>query len=233
MTEALFTTQTFAVDGTDKVAGVVLGFRAKIKRYAKLIKMLQAQGYSVIIYEFDPLAITGGDPYMVPKLIDGIVEDFRAKIKDYDQVICIGMSVGAGIGFYLQKVVPEIRWAIYAVAGVSPSERVFGASLFFSARKAFVNNGFTEAKLREIWHKYEVSPDEPLTRTTPFVMVLGARDKIVKYDQAMTTLRAWQAAGVPIQIITKQVLGHSATIKWLKKNITTLLKLAEEFERPA
>jgi hypothetical protein len=83
-------------------------------------------------------------------------------------------------------------------------------------------------ELNRLWREIDVSPNDPPERHVSFVMVLGKRDIIVRYQKALATLQAWQNAGVPIKVITKPNLGHLGAIRWYKKHIDELLDEAEQ-----
>jgi hypothetical protein len=103
----------------------------------------------------------------------------------------------------------------------------FASPLFYFVRKKFAQRGFNAAQLESLWQDIDVSPDNPPQRHVAFVMVLGKRDKLVRYEKALATLQAWQKAGVPIKVITRPRLGHIGTIRWHKNHIEELLDEAE------
>jgi hypothetical protein len=226
MSSPLFRTQSFPVKGSRKVACVITGYGGKIKRYQSVIQTLNKQGFSVIAYEHSASVLTNGNPQDLLTLVDEICNDFTQKIVSYKKIICIGVSAGAGLCFALQRRMPAIQYGIYAVAG-TPGKNVFASPLFYFVRKKFNKHGFSTAKLNSLWQEIDISPDDPPERGVSFVMVLGKRDKLVRYKTALATLQAWQKAGVPIKIITKYNLGHLGTIRWHKKHIDELLAEAE------
>ena len=226
--DALFKTETFRIAGTDKVACLIAGYRGKIASYSTAVQALNKHGFTVIAYEHSPRVLKNGDPQDLLSLGHGIYKDFSRKIKNHKKVICVGASIGAGIGFDLQRRIPKARYGIYAGAGVSPSEAIFEAPLFYFVRKAFGKNGHDIDGLKAAWQEVEILPDTPLDKNKAFIIVLGKQDRIVKYQKALATLRAWQHAGVPIKIITKQYLGHRGTVRWFKKNLGSLLAEAED-----
>jgi hypothetical protein len=122
---------------------------------------------------------------------------------------------------------PEIQYGIYAVAGMSGRDAL-KSPLFYFVRRKFNKQGYSTAKLNNLWREIDVSADEPPSREVAFVMVLGKRDRIVEYDKALAILQAWQNAGVPIKVITKPNLGHLGTVRWYKKHIDELLDEAEQ-----
>lgn len=93
-------------------------------------------------------------------------------------MICLGASIGTGIGFNLQRALPEIQYGLFAVAGESPSASIFQAPIFFMIRKAFRKNGWDAESLKKAWHDYEITPERPPRATSPFVIVLGRQEKL-------------------------------------------------------
>jgi hypothetical protein len=226
MGRPLFRTQSFPVEGSDKLACVITGYGGKIKRYQSVIQALNERGFTVIAYEHSLSVLTSGNPHDLLNLVDGTCADFANKIAGYKKVICIGASAGAGLCFAMQRRMPAIQYGIYAVAGM-PGKDALESPLFYFVRKRLNEHGFSAAKRNSLWQEIDVSPDNPPKRDLSFVMVLGKRDRIVNYGKALATLQAWQNAGVPIKIITKPNLGHLGTIRWYKQHIDELLTKAE------
>jgi pimeloyl-ACP methyl ester carboxylesterase len=96
---------------------------------------------------------------------------------------------------------PAIQYGIYAVAGMSGKDAL-KSPLFYFVRRKFNRRGFSTDRLNSLWQEIDVSPDRPPEQSVAFVMVLGKRDRLVRYEKALATLQAWQKAGVPIKIIT-------------------------------
>jgi esterase/lipase len=228
MSSPLFRVQLFPVEGSDKLACVVAGYRGKIKGYRRVIETLNNHGYNVVAYEHSPAVLTSGDPQKLIDLVNGINNDFSERIIGYKIIICVGASIGAGLCFALQAQFPTITSGIYAAAGVSPPENVFEAPLFYFVRKKFAKAGIDPQKLKKLWQDVDIVPEKPLNLTNPFLMVLGKKDKIVNYQKALVTLHKWQATGKPITIMTKNNLGHAGTIRWYKKHFEELLVEAEK-----
>jgi hypothetical protein len=226
MNGPLFCTQSFPVEGSEKVACVITGYGGKIKRYQSVIQTLNKQGFTVIAYEHSLSVMTSGNPHDLLNLVDGTCSDFAQRVVGYKKIICIGASAGAGLCFAMQRRMPAIQYGIYAVAGMSGKDAL-ASPLFYFVRKKFNKRGFSTAKLNGLWQEIDVSPDDPPKQNVSFVMVLGKRDRIVSYKKALATLQAWQKVGVPIKVITKTNLGHLGTIRWYKKHIDKLLDEAE------
>ena len=226
MDRSLFRAQSFPVEGSKKLACVITGYGGKIKHYQGVIRTLNEQGFTVIAYEHSLSVMTSGNPYDLLNLVDGTCADFASKLAGYKKIICVGASAGAGLCFAMQRRMPAIRYGIYAVAGMSGKDAL-KSPLFYLVRKRFSRRGFNTDRLNDLWREIDVSADEPPSQGLSFVMVLGKRDRVVTYEKAMVTLHAWQAAGVPIKIITKPKLGHLGTIKWYKQHIDELLIEAE------
>jgi esterase/lipase len=227
MVSPLFRVKTFRVDGTEKCACIITGYRGRIASYKRLIKILNDNGYSVIAYEHDHAVLTRGKPELLPTLVEQICADFANRAANYHKVICVGASIGAGLCFAIQRQFPNVTFGIYAGAGVSPPETVYEAPLFYFVRKRFARLGFNKAALQKAWMEVDILPTKSFAQT-PFIMALGKKDKIVKYDKALATLHAWQHQGQPIQIITKPRLGHLGIIGWYKRHFSELLAAAED-----
>ncbi|HET8670302.1 MAG TPA: hypothetical protein VFM05_06615 [Candidatus Saccharimonadales bacterium] len=226
MDNHLFHTQSFPVEGSAKLACVIAGLGGKIKNYQSPIQTLNDRGFSVIAYEHSSSVMTSGNPHDLLNLVDGICNDFSGKAVGYKKIICIGASAGSGLCFALQKRMPSIKYGIYAVAGMSGKDAL-KSPLFYFVRKKFSRQGFSAAKLNLLWREIDVSSDNPPPPHVAFVMVLGKRDWIVSYRKALTTLQAWQRAGVPIKIVTRPNVGHIGAIRWHKEHISELLDEAE------
>lgn len=226
MNSSLFRTQSFLVEGSDKIACVITGYGGKIARYQNVIQTLNGRGFTVIAYEHNLSVITSGNPYDLVDLVDGTCNDFANKMVGYNKIICLGASAGSGLCFAMQRRMPSIQYGIYAVAGM-PGIEALMSPLFYFVRRRFSKRGFSISKLNSLWQGIDISPDDPPRRDLSFIMVLGKRDRVINYEKALATLQAWQKAGVPIKIITKPSLGHFGVIRWYKQHIDELLDEAE------
>lgn len=226
MSNPFFSTQTFPVEGSDKIACLTAGWRGKITRYQSVIQVLNKRGFTVIGYEHSPLVLVSGDARRGVTLLDEMCHDFAQKAAGYKKVICVGASAGAGLGLAMQRRIPAVQYGVYAGAG-EPGKDVLKRPLFYFLRKKFHRQGFSAAKVRSLWQELDISPDKPPKQPVPFVIVLGKRDRIVRYEKALAALQAWQKAGAPMKIITKPKLGHMGVIKWHKQHMNELLDEAE------
>ena len=222
-----FHTQSFSVEGSEKVACVIPGYGGKITGYQILIQKLNKRGFSVVAYEHSPSVMTSGNPHDLLNLVDGICNDFAERVVGYKKIICIGASAGAGLCFALQRRMPTMQYGIYAVAGM-PGKDAIKSPLFYFVRKKFNRHGFSTARLNSLWQEIDVSPNYPPQKSVAFVMVLGKRDGLVRYKKALATLQAWQNAGVSVKIITRPNSGHLGTIRWHREHIEELLDEAEK-----
>lgn len=226
MQNALFTCHIFAVQDSHKAALLFAGYRGKVRRFKAAIQTLNQHGYTVILYMHHHNVLDTGDPRLMLELIDAIQKDVRDRLPAYQEVISTGVSVGAGLGLNVQRAFPkQVRLGLYAGAGVSASQNMFEAPIFVFARRSLRSQGYTPAKLYALWKNREIRADWPLPTGTGFVMALGTRDKIVQYPKATATMQAWQAAGVPISVISKRC-GHGLICRWFNHNIETLLREA-------
>lgn len=226
MHSQLFRTKTFAVDGATKCACLIAGYRGKIASYERVIHTLNARGYTVVAYEHPPSILTEGDPGLLLTLVSQLCADFVERAAGFEELICTGASIGAGLCFGVQRQLPQVRFGIYAGAGVSPPETIYEAPLFYRVRKKFTKAGIDKASLQKAWADVDILPGQNFVQT-PFVMALGKKDRIVPYNKALATLRSWQSNGQNIQVITKPTLGHIGIIRWYKNNFSDLLDQAE------
>jgi Prolyl oligopeptidase family len=227
MKDQLFRSKTFAVEGSEKCACIIAGYRGKITSYAKVIKLLNDRGYTVIAYEHSPAVLTKGKPELLLQLVTGICQDFADKATSYKEIICVGASIGAGLCLAIQRQLPNVTCGIYAGAGVSPPDTIYEAPLFFLVRLKFIRRGFGKNELRKEWAEVDILPDTNFAHT-PMIMVLGKNDLVVRYGKALSTLHAWQAKGQRIQILSKAGLGHVGIIRWYKHHFSELLDYAEQ-----
>lgn len=230
MSKPLFTVHTFPLPGASKCACVIAGYRGKVSGYAAVIRTLHAKGYSVVAYEHSPAVLTTGEPQKLLDLLEGLYADFGTRSAGFNDIICTGASIGAGLGLAIQARFPAVRFGIYAGAGVSPPEAIFDAPLFFFVRRRFMGHGFRRAELKKAWRDADIVATKPLVKT-PFSMALGQRDKITNYHKALGTLHAWQEQGRTIQITTQPALGHQGIIRWYKKHFSELLSTMESTEK--
>lgn len=226
MNKQLFRVMTFPIEDSKMCACIITGYRGRIAAYKNVIKILNERGYSVIAYEHTHTVFTQGKPDLLPELVTQICDDFAGQSANFEEVICVGASIGAGLCFAIQSKIPKVKFGIYAGAGVSPPDTIYTAPLFYFVRRKFMHLGINQAELKKVWAELDILPAKRLGEM-PFMMVLGKKDKIVKYDEALATLHAWQSLGEPIRIITKADMGHLGIIRWYKNNFNELLTDAE------
>lgn len=226
MNTSFFRAKSFTVEGSNKCACLITGYRGRISSYKSVIRILNERGYSVIAYEHTPAVLTSGKPELLLTLVAGICDDFSEKASGYREVICVGASIGAGLCFAIQRQFPNVKFGIYAGAGVSPPETIHEAPLFYFVRKKFVRLGYDRAELQKAWSEIDILPNKRFGQT-PFIMALGKKDKIVSYDKALATIHSWQEKGQPIKIIAKSRLGHVGIIRWYRSHFSELLNEAE------
>jgi len=223
MPQPLFTSQTFPVPGAKRAALLFAGYRGTIRGLKRAVQTLNARGYTVTAYAHPSHVLRSGNPHDLLELINAIHKDALAKTRDFDEVLCAGVSVGAGIGMSLQRQYPmRFRRGVYAGNGVSPSQNIFEAPLFYFVRRAFRRDGYDATKLHALWQSHEITPGNPVPAPAGFVMALGKRDAIVRHRKAIDTLQAWQRNGTPIVIVSKN-RSHAGIIRWYKRHLGELL----------
>jgi hypothetical protein len=205
-----FRTQTFAANSKQrKLAALICGYGGKIEQFKPAIVALNVAGYDVEAYEYDTAVLSRGRPEDYIELVGIITKDVAVKAHN------------------VQRRLPQVKFGLYTSAGVPLSQCVFHALPFRLVRRQFKKNGYDEEQLAAVWQEIDVLRNKPPVTDTPFVVVVGRRDKIVCYTIATNTLRHWQAEGVTLHILTKRFLGHRGTIAWFKHNIPEMLTIAQ------
>lgn len=228
MSDPLFRSKFYSAGASTKLACVIAGYRGKIKSYATVVADLHQLGYDVVVYEHSATVLTEGDPQKLIDLVDGLRADFAKLSVNYEMAICTGASIGAGLCLALQTHFPIIKFGVYAGAGVSPPAAVFEAPLFYFVRRTFKKRGIDAPRLKSLWNNVDIIADTPMNHQSPFLIVLGKRDKIANYRKAIRTFDAWRLRGEPIKVITQPAMGHSRVIRWYKQNFVELHQQAEQ-----
>lgn len=218
-------------DGESQVmASVVAGFDGKIDQFEPAINALLASGHDVVAYEYDNDILTAGHAELLPNTIAAIGRDFAYRATDHQIHRHTGASMGGGLAWNLQKRSSEVLPGLYAAAGTDVAALVM-RNLPFRAvvrychkvdvRREFLRHGMDEADLRSAWSEIHRPP------TSPFAVVWGGRDYIVRSKEVDRVIKKWDAAG---QSYTSRILprlGHTGVIKWFTGNIPAMLDLAE------
>lgn len=180
---------------------------------------LVENGYNVYGYDFNPTVIQEGDAELLPRLVDELTDDFLERTKHYATLLPCGVSMGAGIAWETQKRdTARSQPGIYAAAGANSADGIFSYNpIMFPLRRAYTQNGYSHAELRDVWSEVHIPP------RSGFTIALGGLDIIVRHRDITKKIRTWQAQGIPIRAKTLWHLTHSGMIDWYDDNLSALL----------
>lgn len=237
MTTSLSKSYEYGDYPSNKAALVVAGFNGNVSNVENAALYLERIGYNVFAYDYSSDVFYSGEPEYLTGLVDEITEDFKDRTTGYEVIQPTGVSIGAGIAWATQKRAEEvgetqfIKPGIYAAAGANSADGIFSTpfsnpvmyGLMTNIRKAFINNGYSQEDLRNIWKEVHQPPK------TGFAIALGGLDYVVKYPSIMKDIRKWQDED-KIPIVTKTIkhLGHTGTIKWFNAHMPSMVEIVKK-----
>jgi hypothetical protein len=209
----------------------VVGYGGNISSYTPAIKQLQRLGYDIRIYEYTKTVFTLGNPEILLQIIDRITIEIEALSINYEEVVCMGVSLGSFIAFNVQKRISNAFYGVYADAGISVAHAIYTARVFRKVALAFTTNGYTEETLSKAWHLIDIKPKDPYKLATDKSLTIftGLSDRVVNAKVAKTNMDIWNAHGTRVKFITKRGFGHLTMGIWFIRNAGKALKIAERF----
>lgn len=212
----------------EKLALLVVGFGGTIAGYREPIASLRATGYDVVAFEYDTTVLSNGDPKALLSLIDTITTAINSLAKGYDELLCTGASLGAYIAFNVQRRLDKAKIGIYATAGISVSHVIFTTRVFRAVKKAFLANGYAEGMLLRAWKGIEILEDAGMDNSKSLLIVMGKRDRIVRYKTASAAMERWRHNGTRVCYFGIPGIGHALTIRWYRHHLDKLLQKHQE-----
>jgi len=215
------------------MASVVAGFDGKIEQFEPAIQALMDSGHDVVAYEYDNDLLTAGRAELLPDTIAAIGQDFARRAAEYKVHRHVGASLGAGLAWNLQKQSAEVMPGLYAAASISVATLVMRNAPFravvryfhkVDVRKEFLRHGTDEVDLRVAWSEIHQPP------ASPFAVVWGGRDYIVRPKEVGNVVKRWDAAGQRYASRMLARKGHTGVIKWFTNNVPAMINLAETLE---
>lgn len=219
---------------SDEVVALVAGFAYKNSNLETAGsdleiagRALAARGWDAVVYEYHPCVLTAGDGDLLPELINTLSDDFLARTDGHAKRRFAGVSLGGGIAVNMQKKYDNPERGLFAATGVDAAELVMKNRLFqamvraihhIDIVRAYQENGYTLASLRDKWRTVQEPPKTPIT------MALGGLDYIVNQRKMMRQIAEWRTVNPDIRVIRKPWLDHNRTIRWFSTNITSLVE---------
>lgn len=211
---------------SDEAVALVTGFAGKVADLEQAACDLAATGRDAVLYTYDPRILLAGDAELLPNFIDTLNTDFLTRTADHPRKRFVGVSLGGAIAANMQKLHDNPEYSLYAATGGDAAElvlrnRLFGAVVLavhhVNIRQAYAHHGYELADLQERWKELQALPP------TPFTVVLGGMDYIVRERKIRSDVALLQAERSDVRVIRKPWLGHTGTIKWLNTHAASLL----------
>lgn len=222
-----FSSLEYGEGGVQTAAAIVAGMPGESPvNFERAALELNRLGHDVVIYSYGDL-FADGDPYELPLLISEISGHFESQMADYKHRRFLGVSLGAGIAYNLQKRTEgDAEVALLAAGGTNAAENLFRNPIFkaFGIPRRFKQHGYEEEDVRDIWSEIQEPPKDPL------VIAFGGLDYIVSYRKAYQQMRRWRSNGVPLRMITRPFATHEGIQRWFNYNIPTMLMYANELQ---
>lgn len=213
--------------GNAEAVALVTGFDGKVGHLEQAARDLVVSGRDVVVYTYGTEVLLGGDGTHLPSLIQTIGTDFQSRTQFHTRRRFGGVSLGGPIAAGMQKACPNPEPGLYAATGIDAADLVMNHRLFRAlvrrfhdtdTRQVFSDNEHTVDTLRELWRDIQIPP------STPFTLVLGGLDPIVRFGAMRPKVTAWKAGNPNIRMISRPLLTHTGTRKWFNDNCARLLQ---------
>ncbi len=212
-------------DGNDQAVALVAGFDGGIDQLDQAARDLASNGHDAVVYAYDKEILLKGDGRLLLDSATALSNDFVRRTSDHASRRFAGVSLGAAIAAGMQKAESTPAPGLYAASGIDAAKLVMRNPMFramvravhgVDIRRAYERHGYTLADLQEEWQELQAPP------ITPFAVVLGGLDYIVRNREILPKIKAWQAEN-NIRVLHKPWLGHNGTIRWFGANILSVL----------
>ncbi len=211
----------------------VVGYGGSKNSYTSAVNQLQSLGYDIRIYEYTKTVFTLGNPKILLDIIDTITNEIETLSNDYDEVVCMGVSLGSFIAFNVQKRISKAFYGVYADAGISVAHAIYSARVFRKVALSFSAKGYSEDTLSKEWDLIDIKPNDPykLAADKSLTIFNGSSDRVVNAKVAKINMEVWKSEGTRVNFILKSGYAHFTTGVWFIRNTDKALKIAEEFHK--
>ncbi len=207
------------VFGSDKRPTIyyIVGFRARISQFLLSIWVLRLAGYRIVAFQVDPSVLTVGDPKLLGKALDELMDIVRRDMAGRKVAGTYGISLGSFFALNILTL-DGVDRIFMNTGGGSVLQAVWEMPVLLPERQAFERNGYSRQEVGTYWNPIDISQN--IHRIAGKTMLANASyaDEYIPIKDVLRHIDEWQAAGVKAQIILVKHLSHL----WLI--VTTLLK---------
>lgn len=185
------------------------GYGSTIQQMRPHIRVLQMVGFSVHAFEYDKAILNGGDPALLPGVIDEIASVVEADQQAGQVAGIYGMSLGAFIGQNILRRTTVDR-AIFNTGGVSILDTIWNNPRLKEEKKAFHAAGHGRSRMNRLWADVD-RPDDNGANKKALLMISEA-DKTLDAGWSVVNAQRWDKAGNTTEVLKTNRLDHAPTI---------------------
>src|SRR3984957_2226432 len=183
---------------------LICGFIGKIWQMKRLINLLNKNGYNVRAIDYTTDVLTKGNPQMFLDLVNEVHhEAIRLKKEVHQQILLIGMSMGALISYYIIRHDERFPKAMMITRGDMAK-----AVRRSQGRKTWPQN---YKELANFWKAINLYSDPKKHKKFSGVMVLPIAGKLIDPDDVRNEIKIQNKAGNHVHLIERRFFGHIET----------------------
>jgi pimeloyl-ACP methyl ester carboxylesterase len=189
---------------SSKPALLLCGFGGNIWQVKRLINVLNRQGYDVTALDFSKEVLSEGNPALLPKLVQEVVEFAEEQAKKNDQpILLVGISLGALISLNI------LRRSEYFDTGVM----ITGGDIVKVAQRLYPKKWQQSYdELASQWTKINMYTQPKLLKGKHLLFVLPKRDRLIDVEDVRNEVAVQQKHGNDLHLIERRAFGHVGTI---------------------
>jgi alpha-beta hydrolase superfamily lysophospholipase len=188
-----------------KKAILMCGFGGAIWQTRRLTSVLNRAGYDVTALDFPKEVLSKGDPTLLPKMVNEVVEFVEQEAKTTDQeILLVGISLGSLLSLNIFRRSSLFDKAIMITGGniVTVAQSIFG-------RKVWPQS---HAELSKMWQDVNIFTEPSMLKGKKALFVLPTRDKLIDTSEVLAEIARQNEAGNHITLVKRKSFGHIGTI---------------------
>lgn len=179
-----------------KEAILLCGFGGAIWQTKRLISVLNRAGYNVTALDFPKKVLGGGDPTLLPQMVDEVAAFVVNEAKSSeDKILLIGISLGSLLSLNIFRRSKLFDTAIMITGGniVTVAQNIYGRRVWPQSHD----------ELSDIWKEVNIFTDPKLLKGKRALFVLPSNDKLIDPAEVIAEAERQSKAGNSIQLIKR------------------------------
>jgi esterase/lipase len=201
---------------SEKVIFIFTAMGTKIGLYKLFVRMLNNKGYSVVIYDYPLEMIINARLDEWEQFYTDIVADAQVKLAEYksrgaSKFYSYGVSMGTLIANKFARDTTDISHVVLNMTYGDVADTIWGYRGVKKTKQNLVEQGFDLEALRANLRYADPIVNASQLQGKKVLLYLSRADKVLRYEQTQHTLNAFKAAGLQMEYVENNYLGHYAT----------------------